>query len=175
MCSIEWSQWSAQTAQAILRPAGSSGLGRPTSIASFAAMAMLRVHPLHLLDMHTWPESVVSLIRTFLEESDMVRLNAASLVQQESRLSRPGTRYSRTTGLQTPNFKPKTETVLRNLKRNARPAGCGPQFRTPPQSLRSSFRTAPLRQRTQAPDTSTTTRIWEASSTQKHRRGARRV
>ena len=40
-------------------------------------MAMLRVHPLHLLDMHTWPESVVSLIRTFLEESDMVRLNAA--------------------------------------------------------------------------------------------------
>ena len=86
---------------------GVFGSGTANKHCFLRSYAMLRVHPLHLLDMHTWPESVVSLIRTFLEESDMVRLNAASLVQQESRLSRPGTRYSRTTGLQTPNFKPK--------------------------------------------------------------------
>ena len=75
--SVDW-EWAQ---------AGSSGLGRPTSIASFAAMAMLRVHPLHLLDMHTWPESVVSLIRTFLEESDMVRLNAAREQTEQARYS----------------------------------------------------------------------------------------
>ena len=48
-------------------------------IAPFEALAMLRLQPLNLLDRRTWPESVGSLTLTFVEESGVVTLNAASL------------------------------------------------------------------------------------------------
>ena len=68
-CSMEWS------AQRILWPAGSEGLERPVNIVPFQALAMLRLQPLSL--MCAWPESVASLTLTFLEESDVARLNVA--------------------------------------------------------------------------------------------------